>query len=127
MDNELNVQLKALPRSAKDPLRALVLRVRAYIEKTQDPVFQQIVFSDAPAVVKDAVITLSEIVQEAKDRGDVPKKISPTAIATMLIGALSNASKWVAAAPDDADRAERLKAATHSVAELVKGLRVSTS
>jgi hypothetical protein len=58
-------RLLALPRPAADPLHGLVLRVRAYIEQTQDPVFQQIMFTDAPAAPTDAA--RSDRLQAATD------------------------------------------------------------
>lgn len=132
MDDELCVELRAILRSTEDPLLALARRGRAYIKKTQAPEFQRIMFTDAPAVVTDAVeetaraciATLAEVVQDAKDRGSVSERVSPVVIATMLNGALADASRWVAAASGDAEREERLDAAIESAAALVEGLRL---
>ncbi|SDD23510.1 TetR/AcrR family transcriptional regulator [Glycomyces harbinensis] len=133
LDDELCVQLKAILRGNDDPLDALAERGRAYIEKTQTPEFQRIMFTDAPAVLPDAIeetaaaciATLAEVVQEGRARGIVAADVTPVVLATMLNGALADASRWVAAAPED-ERESRLEAARRSSTALVQGLRTAT-
>lgn len=130
LDAELCAQLKQVLRDNDDPLVALDERSRAYIEKTQSVEFQRIMFTDAPSVIPDAVeetaaaciATLAEVVGEARERGIVAEHVSPVAIATMLNGALADASRWVAAAPE-ADEARRRQVALESASALISGLR----
>ena len=134
MDDELCVQLKAILYSGDtDPLAALAERSRAYIEKTQTPQFQRIMLTDAPAVVADAieetskacVATLTEVLEDARNQGLVSASLSSAAVATMLNGALADASRWVAAAPEG-EGSERLRLALDSATALVEGLRISS-
>jgi len=133
MDDELCVQLKAILHAGEtDPLSALAERSRAYIEKTQTSEFQRIMLTDAPAVVADAieetskacVATLTEVLEDAQGQGLVSPAISCPAVATMLNGALADASRWVAAA-SAAERGERLHRARDAATALVEGLRVA--
>lgn len=131
LDDELCVQLRAILRANEDPLAALAERARAYIELTQTARFQRIMFTDAPSVLPDAIeetsaaciATLTEVVEEARTRGIVAADVSPIALATMINGAMADASRWVAAAPEAEHRA-RLEEATRSAAALVEGLRI---
>ncbi|MFC9626952.1 TetR/AcrR family transcriptional regulator [Streptomyces sp. NPDC056930] len=130
LDDELCTQLKAVIRRHDDPLVALAERSCAYIELTQAPEFQRILFTDAPAVLPDAVEastascirSMAEILADCQDRGAIPSAASPEALATMLNGALSDASRWVAAA-SPAKRNARLDVAKQSSTTLVAGLR----
>ncbi|WP_349864867.1 TetR/AcrR family transcriptional regulator [Leifsonia sp. WHRI 6310E] len=132
LDAELCAQLRTILTGHDDPLVALDERSRAYIEKTQSAEFQRIMFTDAPAVIPDAVeetsaaciATLAEVVDEARQRGIVAEHVSPVAIATMLNGALADASRWVAAAPE-ADESRRRRVATESASALIGGLRTN--
>ena len=133
MDAELCVQLKAILYAGdEDPITALAERSRAYIEKTQTPAFQRIMLTDAPAVVADAIeetskaciATLTEVLADAQRQKLVSPNVAPAVIATMLNGALADASRWVAAA-DDNERSERLRLALDSATALVEGLRIS--
>ncbi|WP_025155988.1 TetR/AcrR family transcriptional regulator [Leifsonia aquatica] len=132
LDAELCVQLREVLSDHDDPLVALDERSRAYIEKTQSVEYQRIMFTDAPAVIPDAVeetaaaciATLAEVVDEARERGIVAEHVSPVAIATMLNGALADASRWVAAAPE-ADASRRRRVAIESASALIGGLRTA--
>ncbi|WP_280763581.1 TetR/AcrR family transcriptional regulator [Prescottella agglutinans] len=132
LDDELCVRLTGIVRQYDDPLVALVERSRAYIELTQTPEIQQILFKDAPAVLPDAVEAstvscvraIADVLAEAQRRAIVSGESSPEALATMLNGALGDASRWVAAAEPDL-REGRLAIAKQASAALVAGLRVA--
>lgn len=134
LDAELCVELRGVLRDHSDPLVALRERSRAYIQKTQTPEFQRIMFTDAPAVVPDAVeetaaaciATLAEVVDDGRSTGIVAESVSPVVIATMLNGALADASRWVAAAPTG-EQDERLALAIDSAAAFIDGLRIPSA
>ena len=131
LDAELCVELKAILRDHVDPLVALNERSRAYIEKTQTVEFQRIMFTDAPSVIPGAVeetsaaciATLAEVVEDGRQQGIVAEAVSPVVIATMLNGALADASRWVAAAADGG-RDTRRGLAIESASALIEGLRL---
>ncbi|MGO1506690.1 MAG: TetR/AcrR family transcriptional regulator [Microbacterium sp.] len=130
IDSELCDQLGAVSARHDDPLTALAERSRAYLELTQAPDMQQILFKDAPAVlpeisqasVNSCLASLEALYEQAHVKGLLPAGASPRTLAMLLTGGLRDASQWIAAAPE-AERTERLNEAASAVALLIEGLR----
>ncbi|MFF8717222.1 TetR/AcrR family transcriptional regulator [Streptomyces sp. NPDC015184] len=129
VDAELGVSLDVAAAEAPDPLGALTARCVAYIELTQAPDVQQIIFHDAPAVLPAAVESstascirsITDAIDRAQRAGDVSAQVSASTLAVLLNGALVDASRWVAAGrPEDhtARQAEAIAAARLIVARL---------
>lgn len=131
LDGELSAQLESIAAQTADPLAAVTARCVAYIELTQAPDVQQILFHDAPSVLPDAVeastaaclLSIATTVRAAQQEGVIPESASASTLALLLNGALVDASRWVAAA-DESDRDSRLREASMAAQLLVQGLRV---
>ncbi len=129
VDAELSASLDAAAAEAPDPLGALTARCVAYIELTQAPDVQQIVFHDAPAVLPDAVESstascirsITDAIDRAQRAGGLSTQVAASTLAVLLNGALVDASRWVAAGRSEdhaARQAEAIAAARLIVARL---------
>ncbi|MFF9077719.1 TetR/AcrR family transcriptional regulator [Streptomyces sp. NPDC014872] len=129
VDAELGVSLDAAAAEAPDPLGALTARCVAYIELTQAPDVQQILFHDAPSVLPAAVESstascirsITDAIDRAQRAGDVSTQVRASTLAVLLNGALVDASRWVAAGRSEdhaARQTEAIAAARLIVARL---------
>ncbi|MFV0428135.1 MAG: TetR/AcrR family transcriptional regulator [Arachnia sp.] len=130
LDGELCSQLESAADQAADPLAAVTARCVAYIELTQAPIVQQILFHDAPSMLPDAVeastaaclLSIAATLRAAQEDGVIAETASVSTLALLLNGALVDASRWVSAA-DEADWNSRLEEASAATLMLVQGLR----
>lgn len=129
VDAELDTELDRITEQAADPLTALAERGAAYIELTQAPEVQQLLFHDAPAVLPQAVgastasciASIASLLEAAQAAEWLSSSLPPQALAVLINGALVDASRWVAAAPEDQHH-ERRRQAAHSARQLITGL-----
>ncbi|WP_223881093.1 TetR/AcrR family transcriptional regulator [Nesterenkonia ebinurensis] len=129
VDAEIDTELDQITAQAPDPLAALAERGAAYIELTQAPEVQQLLFHDAPAVLPHAVETstaaciasIARLIEAGQTAELIPTTVPPEAPAVLINGALVDASRWVTAAPED-QHTERRRQATEGARVLITGL-----
>lgn len=106
IDSEIDACLVEISSTESHPMEALRKRARAYIERTSEPEVQQIMFHDAPAVLREGLATTSracidsiaEIIDGGQSLGVFEKSASPLALAVGLNGALADLSRWISGA-----------------------------
>ena len=129
VDAEIDARLDRVAEQASNPLTALAERAVAYIELTQAPEVQQMLFLDAPSVLPQAAQTSStsciasirQLIEQSIGAGLIPARATPEALAVLINGALVDSSRWVAAASDD-QRVDRLGQACDSTLQIITGL-----
>lgn len=129
VDTEIDAELDRITEQELDPLTALAERGAAYIELTQASEVQQLLFQDAPAVLPQAVETstaaciasIAQYIEAAQAAERLSRSLPPQALAVLINGALVDASRWVATAPQD-QHEERRHQAAESARQLIIGL-----
>jgi AcrR family transcriptional regulator len=128
---EIGRRIEARADAVDDPWDQLVAGCRAFLQACTEPVLQQIVVIDAPAVLDwntyrevdetmpgSGFSLLKEGLQELVDY-KVIKPLSKDAVACMLSGAMDEAAVWIARC-DDRERA--LAQAQEALESLLDGL-----
>ncbi|WP_280263935.1 TetR/AcrR family transcriptional regulator [Nocardia wallacei] len=130
VDAELDAQLNAISARERDPVTALELRARADLELTLRPDVQRILFQDAPAVLgrtvdaanTQCVESIAALIVRGQDAGAIAAEMPAHSLAVLLNGALVDASRWVAVAPD-AERERRRADMLEAISLLIRSLR----
>ncbi|RDI44858.1 TetR/AcrR family transcriptional regulator [Nocardia mexicana] len=129
VDAELDEQLNEISARERDAVTALELRARADLELTLRPDVQRILFQDAPAVLgrtvdaanTQCVESIAALIVRGQDAGVIAAEMPARGLAVLLNGALVDASRWVAAAPEserDRRRADMLTAISMLIGSL---------
>ncbi|WP_219819665.1 MULTISPECIES: TetR/AcrR family transcriptional regulator [unclassified Pseudoclavibacter] len=102
IDGEIDAELLAISDAEPRAGDALRKRSRAYITRTSAPEVQQILFHDAPAVLREGgdvasrscVDSIAKIIESGQATGEISAGASPRSLAIALHGALSDLSRW---------------------------------
>lgn len=128
IDNEMDLRLQAISDHAAAPWDGFCLRCHAYLEMALEPEIQRIVLRDARAVLggtspasqRHCIASLDALIQQLMDQG-VIVAADPTALASLIQGALAEAAFWIAEGEDGLVRLARSKEA---LTLLLRGLLV---
>lgn len=127
VDAEVDARLDAATGQSGDAVATLAERAATYIEATQAPEVQQILFLDAPAVLAAevasstaaCVASIARLIESGQEAELIGSGVSAQALAVLINGALVDASRWVTDSPGPGSVAE----ATTAARALIEGLR----
>ncbi len=117
IDTEIDDVLQEIASKEADPWRALYKRGIAYLKRSLDPEFQQILLKDAKAILGSELMSIQRrcmdsdiaLITEGMNQGII-RMSSPRIMAVMLDGSLFESAFWIAEAEDaEARLAETLE------------------
>lgn len=111
IDTEIDEVLQEIANKEPDPWCALYERGIAYLKRSLDPEFQQILLKDAKAILGTELMSIQRrcmdsdiaLIEEGMRKGII-RLSSPRVLAIMLDGSLFESAFWIAEAEDSADR-----------------------
>ncbi|HIW07006.1 MAG TPA: TetR/AcrR family transcriptional regulator [Candidatus Ignatzschineria merdigallinarum] len=128
IDTEIDEVLQEIANKEDDPWRALYKRGIAYLKRSLDPEFQQILLKDAKAILGTELMSIQRrcmdsdiaLIEDGMKKG-VIRVSSPRIMAVMLDGSLFESAFWIAEAEDSE---ARLAETLECWRVLLEGIRV---
>ncbi len=128
IDTEIDDVLQEIANKEDDPWRALYMRGIAYLKRSLDPEFQQILLKDAKAILGTELMSIQRrcmdsdiaLIEEGMKKGII-RLSSPRILAVMLDGSLFEAAFWIAEAAENSE--DRLAETLECWRILLEGIR----